>query len=80
LLLDDDIDPDENLLLAYANAIGGHPDAIGFATLFLPQTFQCRYIGTKDQWLNRSFFCCFPYSISILGSHSKRNAESIQDG
>lgn len=31
LLLDDDIVPDDGLLMAYATAIGGRPDAIGFA-------------------------------------------------
>lgn len=31
LLLDDDITPEKTLLIAYANAIVNHPDAIGFA-------------------------------------------------
>lgn len=31
LLLDDDVTPENTLLTAYANAIGKHPDALGFA-------------------------------------------------
>jgi glycosyltransferase involved in cell wall biosynthesis len=48
LLLDDDIDPDENLLQAYANAIGAHPDAIGFAgPCFFPQPFNAATLALK---------------------------------